>query len=166
MVPLQYSKCIWAETMLTVVKFCKDWAVCSRSPGPFQSLQLSSLSFMAFWFWMAPFITALPNNTQWEIFQKELSVGPWTSIKPVQTAVKKLTHEEKRWNASWIKVKSELVIQRRLSDANGYRKRWEEQVECSQVEEKQGLSRPTDLSSSKTLRVDAASVRHNMMWQN
>ncbi len=71
MVPPQYSKCIWAETMLTVVKFCKDWAVCSRSPGPFQSLQLSSLSFMAFWFWMAPFITALPNNTQWEIFQKE-----------------------------------------------------------------------------------------------
>ncbi len=110
--------------------------------------------------------SAPKQHTVRNISKRELSVGPWTSIKPVQTAVKKLTHEEKRWNASWIKVKSELVIQRRLSDANGYRKRWEEQVECSQVEEKQGLSRPTDLSSSKTLRVDAASVWHNMMWQN
>lgn len=88
-----------------------------------------------------------PNNTRWEIFQPELSVGPWTSRKPVQTAVKKLTLEEKRWNASWIKVKSELVIQQRLSDAKGYRKKREEQVGCSQVEEKQGpLERNTDVT--------------------
>ncbi len=62
--------------------------------------------------------SAPKQHTVRNISKRELSVGPWTSIKPVQTAVKKLTHEEKRWNASWIKVKSELVIQRRLSDAN------------------------------------------------
>lgn len=106
-----------------------------------------------------------PNNTQWEIFQPELSVGPWTSIKPVQTAVKKLTHEEKRWNASWIKLKSELVIQQCLSDAKGYRKRWEEQVECSQVEEMQGGSRDLPISPQAKHCVSTREVC-GTMWRD
>jgi len=57
-----FCKVYLSKTILSIVKFCKGRAVWSRSPGPFQSLQLSSLAFLAFWFWMAPFITTLPTT--------------------------------------------------------------------------------------------------------
>lgn len=65
-----------SKTILTIVKFCKGRAVWSRSPGPFQSLQLSSLSFMAFWFWMAPFITTLPTTHSEKYFSQSCLWDP------------------------------------------------------------------------------------------